>query len=163
LLRSWQDVRNWRKAILDCAPESTADLVHAHSFASGMAAVRSCACVVYDLQDCIDELALAAGQCGPGSWMGRSFRAAEQFVLARAAAVIVHSLGMKDAALERGAPVENIFLVPDPLLPEDEPGRAAAHGMAPIAQDLQKVTFLAPQSPAGRDRMTASSLLVLEA
>src|SRR5215831_5258512 len=159
LLRSWQDVRNWRKAILDCAPETTADLVHAHSFAAGMAAVRSCACVVYDLQDCIDELALDSGQCNPGSWIGRSFRAAEQFVLSRAATVIVHSLGMKDAAQERGAPPENIFLVPDPLLPEDEPAPADPD---PDPADPQAVTFLTPQPPALREKMIDSSLLVLE-
>jgi hypothetical protein len=160
LLRSWQDVRNWRKAILDCSPATTADLVHAHSFAAGMAAVRSCACVVYDLQDCIDELALGSGQCNPGSWIGRSFRAAEQFVLSRAATVIVHSLGMKDAAQERGAPLENIFLVPDPLLPEEEPIAAIADVGA---SDPETLTFLAPQPATLRERMAASSGLVLEA
>jgi hypothetical protein len=160
LLRSWQDVRNWRKAILDCSPETTADLVHAHSFASGMAAVRSCACVVYDLRDCIDELALDSGQCNPGSWIGRSFRAAEQFVLSRAATVIVHSLGMKDAAQERGAPPENIFLVPDPLQPEDEPIMVPADAGA---ANLQTVTFFVPQPAAPREKMVDSSLLVLEA
>ncbi|HMF92397.1 MAG TPA: glycosyltransferase, partial [Candidatus Angelobacter sp.] len=160
LLRSWQDVRNWRKAILDCAPETTADLVHAHSFAAGMAAVRSCACVVYDLQDCIDELALDSGQCNPGSWIGRSFRAAEQFVLSRAATVIVHSLGMKNAALERGAPPENIFLVPDPLLPEDEP--VAAAGDVGVS-GRETLTFFVPQPAALREKLAASSVLVLEA
>jgi len=54
LIRSWQDVRGWRKSILDCDPENSADLVHAHTFAAGMAAVRSCSSVVYDFQDCID-------------------------------------------------------------------------------------------------------------
>src|SRR3982075_4229823 len=88
LLRSWQDVRNWRKSLLDCAPETTSDLIHAHCFAAGMAAVRSCSCVVYDLGACIEEMALSAGLCESGSWMGRSFRVAEQFVLSRAAAVI---------------------------------------------------------------------------
>jgi hypothetical protein len=39
LLRSWQDVRNWRKSILECEPESSADLVHAHAFSAGMAAI----------------------------------------------------------------------------------------------------------------------------
>lgn len=120
LLRSWQDVRNWRKSILDCDPESSADLVHAHCFAAGMAAVRNIGGVVYDLGACIEELAISAGQCEPGSWMGRSFRVAEQFVLSRAAAVVVHSLGMKDAALERGAAAENIFLIPAPLPFEDD-------------------------------------------
>ncbi|MGZ7053840.1 MAG: hypothetical protein ACXVJ0_17400, partial [Candidatus Angelobacter sp.] len=63
LLRSWQDVRNWRKALLDCSPETTSDLVHAHCFAAGMAAVRSCSCVVYDLKACIEEMAISAGLC----------------------------------------------------------------------------------------------------
>lgn len=121
LLRSWQDVRNWRKSLLDCAPETTSDIVHAHCFAAGMAAVRNCGCVVYDLAACIEELAISAGLCEPGSWMARSFRVAEQFVLTRAAAVIVHSHGLKEAALERGAPAENIFLVPEPIDAEETP------------------------------------------
>ena len=121
LLRSWQDVRNWRKSLLDCAPETTSDLVHAHCFAAGMAAVRSCSCVVYDLGACIEEMAISAGLCESGSWMGRSFRVAEQFILSRAAAVIVHSLGLKEAALERGAPPDAVFLVPEPISEDNEP------------------------------------------
>jgi glycosyltransferase involved in cell wall biosynthesis len=121
LLRSWQDVRNWRKSLLDCAPETSSDLVHAHCFAAGMAAVRSCSCVVYDLGACIEEMAISAGLCEPGSWMGRSFRVAEQFILSRAAAVIVHSLGLKEAALERGAPPDSVFLIPEPISEENEP------------------------------------------
>src|SRR5215467_13522094 len=147
LLRSWQDVRNWRKSLLDCAPETTADMVHAHCFAAGMAAVRNCSCVVYDLNACIEEMAIAAGLCEPGSWMGRSFRVAEQFVLSRAAAVIVHSIGLKEAALERGAPSENIFLVPDPIQGEDDPPLfpdtdflARRYGLAP-----ETVSFFVPQ------------------
>src|SRR5215469_2164457 len=35
LLRAWQDVRNWRKSLLECDPENTADVVHTHSFPSG--------------------------------------------------------------------------------------------------------------------------------
>ncbi len=116
LLRSWQDVRNWRKSILECEPEHSADLVHAHAFAAGMAAVRSCGCVVYDLTGCIEELAIAADLCEPGSWMGRSFRVAEQFILSRASAVVVHSNGMKEAALERGADPDSIFVIPEPLM-----------------------------------------------
>jgi glycosyltransferase involved in cell wall biosynthesis len=121
LLRSWQDVRNWRKSLLDCAPETTSDLVHAHCFAAGMAAVRSCSCVVYDLGACIEELAISAGLVEAGSWMGRSFRVAEQFILSRAAAVIVHSLGLKEAALERGAPADAVFLIPEPISEDNEP------------------------------------------
>ena len=121
LLRSWQDVRNWRKSLLDCSPETTSDLVHAHCFAAGMAAVRSCSCVVYDLGACIEELAISARLVEAGSWMGRSFRVAEQFILSRAAAVIVHSLGLKEAALERGAPADAVFLIPEPISEDNEP------------------------------------------
>jgi glycosyltransferase involved in cell wall biosynthesis len=120
LLRSWQDVRNWRKSILECDPENSADLVHAHAFAAGMAAVRSCGSVVYDLTGCIEELAIAAQLCEPGSWMGRSFRVAEQFILSRASAVVVHSNGMKAAVLERGAAPDSIFVIPEPLMAHDE-------------------------------------------
>src|SRR5438270_196114 len=81
LLRAWQDVRNWRKSLLECDPESSADIVHTHSFASGMAGVRNFSCVVYDSSACIEELAISAGQCEKGSWMARSFRVAEQFIL----------------------------------------------------------------------------------
>src|SRR5438309_2740637 len=87
LLTAWGEVRNWRKRLLEADPDRTADVVHAHSFASGMAAVRNCPVVVYDLDGCIEELAAAAGQCDPHSWIARSFRVAEQFILARAGAV----------------------------------------------------------------------------
>lgn len=119
LLRAWQDVRNWRKSFLECNSESASDLVHTHSFAAGMAAVRNLPCVVHDFKACIEEFAVSTGLCEPGSWMGRSFRVAEQFILSRAQAVIVHSQGMKAAAEERGALPENVFLIPDPL-PESD-------------------------------------------
>ena len=165
LLRSWQDVRNWRKSLLDCTPEASSDLVHAHSFAAGMAAVRSCSCVVYDLCACIEEMAISAGLCEPGSWMGRSFRVAEQFVLSRAAAIIVHSQGMKEAALERGAPQENIFLVPDPLDGEEEPllfpdmdFLSRRYG---VTEDT--VSFFVPQfAPEGATELTKPAVSALE-
>src|SRR5262249_51903355 len=121
LLRSWQDVRNWRKSLLDCAPETSSDLVHSHSFAAGMAGVRSCSCVVYDLRACIEEMAFPAHLGERGGWRGRSFRVAEHFVLWGAAAVIVHSKGIKEAARERGAPQKNFFLFPAPLAGKQEP------------------------------------------
>ena len=147
LLRSWQDVRNWRKSLLDCEPETSSDVVHAHCFAAGMAGVRSVSCVVYDLRACIEEMAISARLCEPGSWMGRSFRVAEQFVLSRAAAVIVHSQGMKQAAIERGTLPENIFLVPDPIDQEEDPALfpdtdflARRYSLAP-----ETVSFFVPQ------------------
>ena len=67
LLRSWQDVRNWRKSLLDCAPETTSDIVHAHCFAAKMATVHNYSCVIYDLNACIKEMAISAGLCEPKS------------------------------------------------------------------------------------------------
>ena len=164
LLRSWQDVRNWRKSLLDCAPETTSDLVHAHCFAAGMAAVRNCSCVVYDLGACIEEMAISAGLCESGSWMGRSFRVAEQFVLSRAAAVIVHSRGLKEAALERGAPPDAVFLVPEPISEDNEPPALSQDidfltrrfGFAPGS-----VSFFVPQF-ALEEQLSPAAVSVLE-
>jgi hypothetical protein len=166
LLRSWQDVRNWRKSLLDCSPETTFDIVHAHCFAAGMAAVRNCSCVVYDLGACIEEMALSAGLCEPGSWMGRSFRVAEQFVLSRAAAIIVHSLGLKEAALERGGPPDAVFLVPEPLSEDNEPPAFSQDidfltrrfGFAP-----DSVSFFVPQFALdGQEQLSPAAISVLE-
>lgn len=168
LLRSWQDVRNWRKSILDCDPENSADIVHAHCFAAGMAAVRNIGGVVYDLSACIEELAISAGQCEPESWMGRSFRVAEQFVLSRAAAVIVHSMGMKDAAQERGTPPDSIFLIADPLPFEDDVPLPAptAHDQflrSRFGLDTDTVGFLVPQfTAASWTQLRPEQLPVLE-
>jgi glycosyl transferase family 4 len=115
LLTAWNDVRQWRRSLLEADPDQSAEIVHAHSFASGMAAVRNFRAVVYDLHGCVEELAMGAGQCEAGSWLARSFRVAEQFILARATAIITHTSAMRDSVLERGAPKENVFVV---LLPE---------------------------------------------
>jgi glycosyltransferase involved in cell wall biosynthesis len=166
LLRSWQDVRNWRKSLLDCAPETTSDVVHAHCFAAGMAAVRNCSCVVYDLDACIEEMAIAARLCEAGSWMGRSFRVAEQFVLSRAGAVIVHSSGLKEAALERGAPPDSIFLVPEPISEENEPS-APSQDIDFLAQRFgftpDSVSFFVPQFAAdAAEQLSPAAISVLE-
>lgn len=166
LLRSWQDVRNWRKSLLDCEPETSSDLVHAHCFAAGMAAVRSCSCVVYDLGACIEEMAISAKLCESGSWMARSFRVAEQFVHTRAAAVIVHSEGLKQAAIERGAPPEGIFLVPQPIDADDDPPTLSVDmdfltrrfGLSPEA-----VSFFVPQFAAdGAEDLSAAAVSMME-
>jgi len=111
LLTAWNDVRQWRRSLLDADPDHSAEIVHAHSFSSGMAAVRNFSAVVYDLHGCVEELAMGAGQCEAGSWLARSFRVAEQFILARATAIVTHSSVMRDAVLDRGAPRENVFVV----------------------------------------------------
>jgi hypothetical protein len=100
--------------------------------------------------------------------MGRSFRVAEQFVLARAAAVIVHSSGMKEAAQQRGALAESIFLIPDPLpTGEDSPLLAQ-----PLEQDFlqrrfgiptDRVSFLVPQfATSAHTELSAEQKSVLE-
>ena len=165
LLREWQDVRNWRKSILDCNPEFAADVLHAHSFAAGMAAVRNCSCVVYDVQAFIEELAIATGQCDAGSWMGRSFRVAEQFILARAGAIVVHSARTAEAARERGAPADSIFVIPDPLPLPQESILASLPSMSPrLVHTETATTFFVPSLYASADRKPGEeSLAALKA
>ncbi|HZR28416.1 MAG TPA: glycosyltransferase, partial [Terriglobales bacterium] len=52
------------------------------------------------------------------SWLARSFAVAEQFVLTRAGAVVVHAGAMREDALKRGCAPENVFQIPEPLSPE---------------------------------------------
>ena len=114
LLGAWQDVRHWRRSILEADPHHLCELVHAHTFSSGLAAVRNCPAVVYDLTGFVEEVANAIGQPEGYSWLGRSFRVAEQFVLARAGAIIVHTREVYMGALRRGVAQENIFII-EPL------------------------------------------------
>ena len=165
LLSAWQDVRTWRRSLLDCDPETRADLVHAHAFSAGMAGVRNCSCVVYDLGACVEEIAISSLQCEPGSWIGRSFRVAEQFILSRAAAVVVHSPGMKAAAEERGASPRSIFLVPEPMESEHMLGIPAAD-LPDWANNsgCESVTFFAPRlALPNSTELSAEAITVLEA
>ncbi len=164
LLREWQDVRNWRKSILDCNPEFSSDVVHAHSFAAGMAAVRNCSCVVYDVTAYIEELAIATGQCEPGSWMARSFRVAEQFILARAGAIVVHCRNMAEAAQERGAPKESIFVIPEPLpLENDETAAFESAFVVGDGRPIGAVAFFMPDPEFQADgALTDATALVLQ-
>lgn len=165
LLRAWQDVRNWRKSLLECDPENSSDVVHTHSFASGMAGVRNLSCVVYDVSACIEELAISASLCERGSWMGRSFRVAEQFILSRAEAVIVHFQGLKNAVEERGAPRNNIFLIPDPLPIQDESRFSSNNFLEErFGIDGGSISYLLPrESHEDTDNVLQSILNVLEA
>jgi len=112
LLRTWADVRNWDRRFAETAP---VEMVHCHLFAAGMAAVRGAVANVYDLRQFCDAQAVAQKQCPPNSWLARSFKAAEQFVLARAGAVITHSTVMKKACAERGVSHADLFMIPDTL------------------------------------------------
>jgi len=133
LLNAWGEVRKWRRNLMETEiergiPAANADLVHAHCFSAGMAAVRNCPAVVYDFSRPIESTAHAhAGSHGnphshsPSkdlSWLARSFAVAEQFVLTRAGAVVVHAGIMREDALKRGCVPENVFQIPEPLSPE---------------------------------------------
>ena len=115
LLTAWNEVREWRKLLT--APELAAfELVHAHTFAAGMAAVRSCPLVVYDIREFVESQAGAGrGNNNEATWLARSFRVAEQFVIARAGAVVVHTSAELEGVRERGAGEANVFQIPNPL------------------------------------------------
>jgi glycosyltransferase involved in cell wall biosynthesis len=108
LLRSWQAVRRWRKELLELDPREEADIVHAHSFSTGMAAVRTRGGIVYDISDFIEARADEHQQ-----WLGRSLRVAEQFIIGRAAAVVVHRQRHRAEALARGGDPAGVFVVPE--------------------------------------------------
>lgn len=118
LLQSWNHVREWRRLLQEGATDIAADVIHAHSFAAGMASVRTSSSVVYQLRQTIERIASAAGSCAEDSWLARSFRVAEHFVLTHAAAVVAKTHALRLECLERGVSPENVFLVPDPVEPE---------------------------------------------
>lgn len=111
LLNAWSDVKHWKTQL--AAKAAGVDLVHAHEFACGMAALRAGIPVAYDFGAPVEDS--QGGRFVAGAWLRRSMRAAEQFLLARAGAVVVHSHSMWDRAVERGVGVEDLFLVPEPV------------------------------------------------
>lgn len=117
LLQMWNHVRDWRRLLNESAAETSCEIIHAHSFAAGMAAVRSSSGVVYQLKQPIEKLAAAHNNQDEDSWLARSFRVAEQFVLTRAAAVVVNSHSQRLACLERGVGAGNVFRIPEPIEP----------------------------------------------
>jgi glycosyltransferase involved in cell wall biosynthesis len=110
LLQGWQDVRRWRKQFDENGTYFHLQLIHSHSFAAGMAAVRGSEAVVYDARQWIEDRSP-----GASSWLARSFRTAEQFALSRSSAVVVHSQAMRSECLSRGVSPEDVFVVPDPV------------------------------------------------
>lgn len=114
LLSMWQDVRQWRKSLGECAEAAAMEILHAHCFAAGMSGVRNWPVVVYDLAHFVEHDAEASQQ-----WLARSLRVAEQFVLARAEAVVVHRRSLCEKAKEHGAEQEHLFVVPEPLAAEE--------------------------------------------
>lgn len=119
LLNSWSEVRQWRKAF-DSAGTGF-DVAHVHCFPAGMTCARTGESFVYDLRAFVEQLATPSDLSYEHSWMGRSFRVAEHFVLTRAAAVVVHAPLLKDAVVERGVKPEVVHVIPDPVADDGQP------------------------------------------
>jgi len=123
LLDAWAHVRAWKRYLEES--DSTThplqtSIVHAHSFAAAMAGVRAGLATVYDLSAFVEDYAVTNKQCTERSWLARSFRAAEEFVLPRAGAVVVHAEVMRRACQQRGVGDEEVFVVPAPMqIPHD--------------------------------------------
>ncbi|HEY0564409.1 MAG TPA: glycosyltransferase, partial [Terriglobales bacterium] len=117
LLGAWNHVRIWRKLLGEADALRGTEVVHAHTFSAGMAAVRAGMCPVYDVSLFIDQSDSVSAAADDKSWLARSFRVAEQFILARAGAVVVHTPAMQAEAVRRGATADTLFEVPDPLEP----------------------------------------------
>jgi hypothetical protein len=118
LMNGWSEVRNWKKQLDEYGGFDHADhILHAHCFGAGMAGVRSSGAVVYDLEQFIEDRALSSSN--EKSWLGRSFRAAEQFVMSRAGAVVVHSRAMEAECKDRGV-AEDLFYIPHPVIAPDD-------------------------------------------
>ena len=115
LLETWNHVREWRRLLNESAAETFSEIVHAHSFPAGMAAVRASSSVVYQFKAGVEAQAIAAGHCAENSWLARSFRVAEHFVLTRAATVVVNQNKERLACLEHGVSSANLFLIPEPV------------------------------------------------
>lgn len=120
LLHSWNEVRKWRAQLDehegDLPFDSAGIIVHAHSFTAGMAAIRSDVPAVYDVKHFVEQFPDSANR----TWLTRSFRAAEQFLLTQSAALIVHRSEMKKALLARGIHEERVFYIPAaaPIMPD---------------------------------------------
>jgi hypothetical protein len=139
LLKTWNHVRDWRKMLTESSVESSSDVVHAHSFAAGMAAVRASAGVVYQFTRAVEKL---AGGTSEDSWLARSFRVAEQFVLTRAAAVVTPDRSSAEDCISRGVARESAFTIPPPANPEwfeSFPDRAWLNAM--LGCDKDAVVF----------------------
>lgn len=124
LLETWQEVRTWRRHLDETDATSHplhSSVVHAHSFSAAMAAMRAGLCTVYDADAFVEDYAVSSGQCTERSWLARSFRTAEEFVLSRVGAVVVHSSLMQRACRARGVGSEELFVIPHPMTLPPEP------------------------------------------
>jgi len=122
LWQTWVSVNRWRRLLRECPAAASCELVHAHCFAAGMAAVRTFPTVVYELEQFIEEPGGRAA--ATRRTRRRILRAAEWFALSRSAAIVVRSESLRRQLLRRGAAAEHVFVIPRPLpLAEIEGGR----------------------------------------
>jgi hypothetical protein len=61
LLQTWNHVREWRRLLNESEADVSSEIIHAHSFASGMAAVRASSGVVYQLKRTVENVMRALG------------------------------------------------------------------------------------------------------
>ncbi len=108
---AWGQVPRWREVLLEVQEQAPSQILHAHTFTAGMAAVRNFDCVVYQLGDTIDNTLERTALGDNTSWLRRSFHVAEDFILTRAAAVVVSSTGLREELQERGVAEENLFVM----------------------------------------------------
>jgi glycosyltransferase involved in cell wall biosynthesis len=71
--------------------------------------------VVYQFRQPIEETANRTAANESNSWLARSFRVAEHFVLTRAAAVVVNNQARREACVAHGVPPQQVFCIPQPL------------------------------------------------
>lgn len=154
LLRAWSEVRRWDRQLHDAG---WVEVIHAHQFAAGMAGVRGYVPCVYDLSAFCD----AATPAAANAWLARSFHAAEQFVLNRADAVVVHSSRMRAACRERGVDAASLFLVPEPVA--NEPVAVDPRWLANVfGLGRDNVSFFADLTAGYSHRELASAPAALE-
>jgi glycosyltransferase involved in cell wall biosynthesis len=146
LLDTWKHVRHWRKLLNESAAESSAEVIHTHSFAAGMAAVRASSSVVYSFNEPIEQIAIGSGNASENSWLARSFRVAEHFVLTRAAAAVVGRDSDRQSCIERGVDPANVFVIPEPVDPEMLASTPDRRWIASLTDsDPDSVIFLVPE------------------
>src|SRR4051812_12321639 len=81
LLSAWNDVRQWRRSLLEADPDQTAEIVHAHSFAAGMAGGRKFCAAGFDMNGCGEEKGTPARAWGGHPRVARSFPGGAPIIL----------------------------------------------------------------------------------
>src|SRR5947209_6219563 len=149
LLTAWSEVRHWRKAFDHAGADC--EIVHVHCFPAGMTAARSGESFVYDVCAFVEQLATPTDLEHGSSWMGRSFRVAEHFVLTRASAVVTHTPAMRDAVVKRGVRPECVHMIPDPVEVTDGPL---------LVEESETITVHAPDAGVVGPKVDATSEVV---